>query len=147
MSDLRSVVQQAADDPETQAQASDAFRRNQRWAKPAQSYQTPLSPQEEQAFRGWAAGNKVPFNADDPNSDYDMRGYWKDVAAGGTDARQRNDNDGRMHFPDTYKTPFHSSFSNESKYALPTAPRWANDHQLVDQQTGKVVFDERAAGR
>ncbi len=49
-----------------------------------------------------------------------------------------------MHFPDTYKTPYHKTFSNESIYALPTAPHWEGD-QLVDQN-GNIVFDDTAQG-
>src|ERR1035438_684822 len=45
-----------------------------------------------------------------------------------------------MHFPDTYKTPFHKTFSNESKYAPKDAPHWEED-KLVDKH-GKVIADE-----
>lgn len=106
-------------------------------------YQTPLVPQDEQAFQKWVVDNKVPFD-DSPKSDYDMRGYWKAQKDGDPEAAQSlNNNDGRMHFPDTYKTPYHESFSNESKYATPDAPHWNNKDQLIDKG-GNVVFDERA---
>ena len=114
---------------------------NARYAKPG-PYKTNLSPQEEQKFQQWVTANKVPWQ-DTPTADYDMRGYYKAMVSGDQNAKQsKNPNDNRMHFPDIWKTPYHKSFSNESRYALPTAPRWNDKDQLVDAQ-GKVVFDER----
>lgn len=103
-------------------------------------YTTTLSPAEEAQFREWVAANRIPFNPNDPVADYDMRGYWRDGQQGGTSI---NINDGRPHYPDTYKTPYHRSFSAESRYAAPGAPTWINDHQLA-LPSGKVIFDERA---
>lgn len=120
------------------------YDRNRAFAQRRDSYQTALSAPEETAFRAWVASAKVPFNPNQTDADYDMRGYWKDVASKGKSQTVMNGNDHRMHFPDTYKTPFHQSFSAESRYAAPGAPRWANDHQLVDPKTGRIVFDERA---
>lgn len=104
-----------------------------------QQHLTKLNPQDEQDFQTWAKRNKAPIT-----DDYDMRGFWdalrnKDPRAG----TSVNANDGRMHFPDTWKTPLHKSFSNESIYATPDAPKWNDKDQLVDTQ-GNVVFDERA---
>lgn len=113
-----------------------ALARNQRFARPG-PYQTTLPPEQEAAFRAWVQAHRVPFDPDNATSDYDMRGYWLNQT--GT---QVNPNDGQPHYPDTFKTPYHQSFSNESRYALPGAPHWANDHQLVDKQ-GNVVYDER----
>lgn len=73
--------------------------------------------------------NKIPWR-DEPNADYDMRGFWK---AGGKRAANG-------HFPDTYKTPYHKSFSNESRYATKDAPHWEGD-RLVDKN-GRVIVDE-----
>jgi hypothetical protein len=123
--------------------AGDYYARNAKWAKHQAGYQTALDPAREMQFREWVAKNKIPFDPADPDSDYDMRGYWADGQAGGT---QVNANDGRPHYPDTYKTPYHRSFSRESRYALPSAPYWANDDQLVDAD-GNVIFDERAGNR
>jgi hypothetical protein len=72
-----------------------------------------------------------------------MRGYWKDKIMGkragaGTTI---NPNDNRPHFTDEYKTPYHTKFSNESKYATPDAPRWIDDHRLVDKN-GRLIVDE-----
>lgn len=112
------------------------------YAKPG-PYVTNLKPQEEAAFRQWVKANHVPWQ-DDPHADYDMRGYFKALESGDPNARQTlNDNDGKMHFPDTYKTPFHKSFSRESKYATPDAPEWNDKDQLIAQD-GRIVFDERA---
>jgi hypothetical protein len=103
---------------------------------------TPLKGASEGLFRTWLAANRVPFDPDEAAPDYDMRGYWKDVASNGVDQTAVNPNDQRVHYPDTYKTPYHESFSSESRYALPSAPSWINDHQLADQD-GNVVYDER----
>lgn len=64
-------------------------------------YNTPLSPEEEQAFHLWA-GSRVR-----DTYDYDLRGAYKD--SGGSPI-------GEGHFPDTYKKPNHPTFSNESIY-------------------------------
>lgn len=135
------------DDEQWLQNLSATYARNAKYAVSDPTYQTPLSPQQETAFRHWVVQNKVPFNpADASPQDYDMRGYWQDIAAGGASETARNANDGEMHFPDTYKTPYHHSFSSESKYAQPDAPVWINDHQLADRHTGDVVWDERAMG-
>jgi GGDEF domain-containing protein len=105
-------------------------------------YKTDLAPDKETAFQTWVKTNNVPWQ-DTPNADYDMRGYWQAMVAGNA-KQSKNQNDGKMHFPDTWKTPYHKSFSNESQYALPNAPKWNDKDQLIDS-TGKVVFDERAA--
>lgn len=138
------AVQAAFDDEQQWLARMAAMRaRNQVYAKPGE-YATKLQPDQEAQFRQWVAANKVPFNPNDQIADYDMRGYWADVASHGQSQQSLNPNDHQMHFPDTYKTPYHQSFSAESKYALPTAPRWINDHQLADPATGQIIFDEAA---
>ena len=93
------------------------------YAKPG-GYTTNLSPDEEAQFQNWVSSTKVPWQ-DSPTSDYDMRGYWKAQQAGDANAKtQINAVDNKPHYPDTYKTPFHNTFSNESQYALPTAGHW-----------------------
>src|SRR6516164_2469915 len=87
-----------------------------KYARPG-PYSTPLSGDEESKFQGWIKDNNVPFEDDGPKSNYDMRGYWKDIASKGKSETSINPNDNQMHFPDTYKTPYHKTFSNESKYA------------------------------
>lgn len=52
----------------------------------------------------------IPYN---PNSDYDYLSYYKN-------GDYKNYSGG--HFPDTYKTPNHKTFSNESIYSTPENP-------------------------
>jgi len=109
------------------------------YAKPG-PYATKLSPQEERQFTQWVQQNKIPWK-DSPTADYDMRGYWRAMLAGDPNAKQA----ANRHFPDTYKTPYHKTFSNESRYAMPDAPKWvesATDWKLVDKN-GKVVAVEK----
>lgn len=75
---------------------------------------TQLTPDEEAKFEQWVQANKIT-DVDDPESHYDYRGYWKDVASKGKDQTQMQA-DGR-HFPDTYKQHGHPTFSVESKYS------------------------------
>ena len=95
-------------------------------------------------FRSWARSNDVPFDPKRTLQDYDMRGFWQ--------ARQRKDpraasaidpHDKRLHYPDTWKTPYHETFSAESRWATPDAPRWRDDRYLVDKN-GRVLFDAAA---
>lgn len=102
-------------------------------------YQTSLPPVQEASFQQWVKTNNVPWQ-DHPKADYDMRGYYQDIASKGQDARQVNASDQKMHFPDTYKTPYHATFSNESKYAKPDAPQWKGDKLIA--KDGTVVADE-----
>jgi hypothetical protein len=103
------------------------------YAKPG-PYTTHLDPMQEMNFRSWVLKNDVPFdfNQHPMLNDYDMRGFWKD--------NPNHVHEEGSHFPDTYKTPLHQSFSNESKYALPTAPSWQGN-QLIDNN-GNIVFSE-----
>lgn len=112
--------------------------------KQGASYNTPLADLDEIAFRGWVAQNRVPFDVNAAQSDYDMRGYWQGMQQGNPMARptEINANDGRPHYTDYYKTPLHQTFSSGSQWAGPNAPSWANDHQLA-AQNGRVVFDEK----
>lgn len=114
------------------------------YAKPSkQGYITPLTSDEAAAFSAWVKKNNVPY---DPSTtaDYDMPGFWKALAAGDPKATQAVDpNDGKMHFTDYWKTPYHETFSRESQYALPDAPEWNDKDQLVDKD-GNVIFDDRA---
>lgn len=104
------------------------------YAKPG-PYVTQLSPSDETQFQSWVKNNNIPWQ-DSPTSDYDMRGFWKAQQSGDLTAKRA----ANLHFPDTYKTPYHATFSNESKYATSQAPHWEGD-QLIDNR-GKVVADE-----
>lgn len=113
--------------------------RNAQFAKPG-PYQTQLSPAETAKFNTWVVANKVNFDPNEQNADYDMRGYWKDIASKGDNQTAVNSVDGQIHFPDTYKTPYGASFSAESKYATPDNPfKWSGEN-LVDQRSGQTVY-------
>jgi hypothetical protein len=104
-------------------------------------YKTILQPLQEMQFQDWVKANKIPFD-DSPASDYDMRGFYQAALSGDPNAQtSRSAFDGLIHFPDTYKTPYHKTFSSESKYATPNAPSWQGN-QLIDKM-GRVVADER----
>lgn len=127
------------------AQQTDPVLRNAPYVKVGgnSNYNTPLSSLDEMAFRAWAQGNQVPFNADAPQSDYDMRGFWNGLQRGDPRAVSAvNPNDGRMHYPDFWKTPLHETFSQDSQWAGPMAPRWNEQDQLV-APSGRILFDER----
>ena len=79
-----------------------------------QTENTPLNQQQEAGFRNWAKRNKIA-DVDHPQSKYDYRGYYKDVASKGKD-QTKEYSDG-PHFPDTYKQHGHPTFSEESKYS------------------------------
>lgn len=122
---------------------SDAYARNKAYAKPAASYQTKLDPAQESQFQSWVKQNNVPFQ-DSPTADYDMRGFYKGLQAHDPHAQTGiNQNDGKLHFGDYYKTPYHKSFSRESQWATDGAPSWNDKDQLISP-AGQVVFDERA---
>lgn len=107
------------------------------------SYVTALSPLEEMAFQAWAKKNNVPFD-DSPDADYDMRGFYKALTNKDTRASSgMNSNDGQMHYTDHFKTPYHESFSEESRFAKKGAPRW-NEYDQLGLPSGRLVFDERA---
>jgi hypothetical protein len=119
------------------------MRKNAAYAKPGSAmtgYQTSLSPLEELAFRAWVQKNNVPFD-DSQQADYDMRGYFKALQSGSAAGSVINANDGQMHYPDTFKTPYHSSFSSESRHATPDAPKW-NVFDRLQDKTGRTVYDE-----
>lgn len=107
-------------------------------------WNTPLPPAEEQLFRRWLQGNNVPFDPDARVSDYDMRGFWQGLHQGHPRAISAIDpNDRRMHYPDYWKTPLHETFSADSQWALPTAPKWNEQDQLITPG-GRIQFDDRA---
>lgn len=109
---------------------------------PYSSYMTPLPNGQEMAFRQWVSRNNVPFDPS-PVADYDMRGFYRALMSGDPRAISGlNPNDGQMHYPDYWKTPFHQSFSNESKWNVTGSPMWNQQDQLVNS-SGQIVFDER----
>lgn len=105
---------------------------------------TSLKPLDEMAFRQWVKDKKVPFDPDAGTSDYDMRGFYQGTQQGDPRAVSRvNQNDGRMHFPDAWKTPQHKSFSADSEYAGPVAPEWTPEDKLISPG-GRILLDEKA---
>lgn len=120
------------------------FDRNKKWSKLG-NYRTDLGDQEP-AFRKWVQDNKVPFDVNRTGpDDYDMRGFWKGAQQGDPRASTApNPNDGLIHYDDKWKTPYHKSFSSESQWAQPNAPRWNDQDQLIDPSNGGVVYDEKA---
>ena len=137
---LSSAFGQAQDvqqDPE-EAKLDQNYKLNSQWAKPP-PYQTQLSPADELDFRQWVVKNKIPFDltwpSDQSKQDYDMRGYYQAMNAGDPSAQQSSNG----HFPDTWKTPYHESFSNQSKYATDDAPRWKGTILIGAQ--GQRLFD------
>lgn len=67
-------------------------------------FETVLPPEQEAAFEEWKARNAP----DDSGYDYDLRGAF---AAGAEPAENG-------HWPDTFKKPWHPTFSDESQYAV-----------------------------
>lgn len=118
------------------------YSRNQQWARMG-PYFTELAPHEEQQFQQWARAKGIP--SDDPT--YDNRGFWKGLMTGDPRARTGiNPSDQTIHGPDTWKTPYHDSFSNESIYAMPDAPRWKGTDETgysLQDKLGRIIFDER----
>jgi hypothetical protein len=111
-----------------------AYRRHRRYATPG-PYQTHLPRPAERAFRRWVARERIPFNPNDRRVDYDMRGYY--VASRGAPHVLG------QHFPDTFKTPYDTTFSHESKFATPNNPYvWIGD-MLVNLKTGEVEYKPR----
>lgn len=106
-------------------------------------YNTKLSLLDEMAFRQWVQNNNVPFNPNAGTTDYDMRGFYQAAQQQEPGISTAiNPNDHLLHYPDRFKTPQHQSFSNESQWAGPNAPRWINDSQLA-LPNGRIVFDEK----
>jgi hypothetical protein len=128
-----------------QSGADTTYARNKAYLKEGDhTYNTPLSPVEEAAFRTWVRHNSVPFDANAKVTDYDMRGFWKALTSGDKRATTAVDpNDRRLHYPDYWKTPYHETFSAESQWANPkTAPKWNDKDQLV-LPNGTVIYDDR----
>lgn len=87
------------------------------------TYDTPLSPDEEEKFRAW----KKKHAPEDSGDDYDLRGAFK---AGVTPDPKTG------HWPDTFKKPNHPTFSVESQYAKDAperAGRWEGEKFIPPQ--------------
>jgi len=125
-----------------EAQRQALLKRNMAYAHPEwQSQMTQLPPEQEQAFAGWLKANKVPFNPADKYPDYDMRGYYLSMQQGDAPKAGINPTTKSLHYPDTFKTPYHESFSAESKMATEGAPSWKGDKLVTP--TGEIVFEDK----
>jgi hypothetical protein len=126
-------------------QPSSPYDRNAKFVKPGiteDDYTTKLSPNDEKKFQAWVNMNQIPYdlNSKEPQ-DYDMRGFYKGLMTGDERATTGIDpNDGKLHFTDYWKTPYHESFSNESKFAGKNAPKWVGD-KLIGPD-GTIYFDD-----
>lgn len=122
---------------------AEIFQRNQQYVNPnvKQPYNTALPQADELAFRNWVQQNRVPFDPDAATpQDYDMRGFFRSLQGGEPAARSAvNEHDGRLHYPDKWKTPYHESFSNESQWANEAAPRWG-DGDVLSNASGRVIY-------
>ena len=80
-------------------------------------YNTPLTPDQERKFQGWAKGRKNAAGGMVLNDlpDYDVRGRWQQLEAMSPEERAKAETPG-AHGPDTFKKPSHITFSTESKY-------------------------------
>jgi hypothetical protein len=105
-------------------------------------------PQLKQILDANAMLQPIAKWQDTPTSDYDLRGYWQDIAS--QQQQQQSTVTGELksdggHLTDTYKTPYHHSFSGESQYSASDGPAWqgsdAAGWRLVDKY-GNVVYDE-----
>ena len=117
--------------------------RNKAYANPNwQQEMTKLPAEQEEEFLNWVKSNKVPFDPNDKYPDYDMRGYYLSTL-NNPQAPQAAINQATqsLHYPDTFKTPYHESFSSESKWATEGAPSW-QENKLVSP-TGEVIFEDK----
>jgi len=120
----------------------DLLARNMAYAHPEwQKQMTQLPAEQEQAFMNWVKANNVPFNPNDKFPDYDMRGYYLSMQQGGAPQAAVNPATQSLHYPDTFKTPYHESFSSESKWATEGAPSW-QENKLVSPK-GEVIFEDK----
>ena len=89
----------------------------------------------------------MPYDPNKPadaehNRDYDMRGFFKGLLENSPMARTNIDpNDSKLHFTDYWKTPYHETFSRDSKFASPTAPWWTDRGQLVSGTDNSILFN------
>jgi hypothetical protein len=113
---------------------------------PLGGYITKLPPEQMAQFMTWVKANNVPYDPS-PTADYDMPGFWSALQAKDPRAVSSVDPyDQKLHFTDYFKTPYHKTFSAESKFAVPGAPIWSEDGAQLIDKNGNVVFDARKAG-
>jgi hypothetical protein len=117
-----------------------AYRHNRPFAvapdDPHWPYQTGLTDVQNTAFEAWVNDNDIPFDLSAKIVDYDMRGFWLNEHPG-----TWHEGD---HFPDTYKTPYDTTFSAESQYATGDCPFTWHGDELRDDRDGSVIFGDPA---
>ncbi len=116
-------------------------------------YRTKLGMSEDIQYQAWRAANDVPDENTGFSSEYDMPGFYQEqnqdgivqrlLGAMGSGSATEMKSDG-LHYPDTYKTPFHPTTSNESKYKLPGMnrewmPNKSGGWDLIDLDTGAII--------
>jgi hypothetical protein len=113
-----------------------AYKHNRPFAldptDPSWPYQTGMTDALNRAFEKWVNTNQIPFDMRAKIVDYDMRGFW-------LKKRPKSWHAGD-HFPDTWKTPYDTTFSRESKYATNDNPFYWRGDKLIDERTGQVIF-------
>jgi hypothetical protein len=106
---------------------------------PQRSWVTKLPEWEQQPFMDWVQQNQVPYDPS-PYADYDMPGFWRALQAKDPRAVSGMAPDGRLHFTDAFKTPYHKSFSNESRYSTsPNDPNWDKNRLMY---MGRALYQE-----
>lgn len=121
--------------------------------RPGGDYYTKLNNRDERRFGSWynkyAEGQGLSVNPDDPRHGYDYRGLWKDSSVKERQAflNALQDN----HMPDTYKQPWHETFSDQSKYAkgIKGVGSWGEEsfmpgyfNNIMQTQTPQVILDK-----
>jgi hypothetical protein len=110
---------------------------------PLGGYITKLPPDQQALFLEWVRQNKIPYDPS-PKADYDMPGFWQALQSNDPKAVSAIDPyDKKLHFTDYFKTPYHKTFSEESKYSVPGAPKWSPDGSQLIDKNGNVIFDAR----
>lgn len=103
-------------------------------------FRTKLDPVEEQLFKRWYSKVSkrlgISEDPDAPEHHYDYRGYWRKEGRN-VPAIFMGRN---WHFPDTYKTPWHETFSTDSIYSTPehTGGTWDGDKFIDSDWTRSV---------
>lgn len=121
----------------------DAFNRNRPYTDPkwGGNFQTQIPLAQMVAYLSWLKQAAPWVVNPETGRDYDYAGFWLAQQAGYPMAQTTtNPFLNETHFPDYWKTPFHATFSNESRYAKPNAPHWEED-RLTDSK-GKTLFTE-----
>lgn len=101
-------------------------------------FRTSIPYNRESEFQDWTRANRIT-DLDHPDSHYDYRGAFLEGV------KPEVAPDGVAHWPDTYKTPGHPTFSVESKYAAGRndAGIWQGDQFVPASQ---LLESERRSG-